>query len=49
MCIYYSFHDGGWNYGSVAARNILVQKGPLSVWPTFQGPTGARVVLLTDD
>ena len=33
----YRFHEAGWNHESFAPRNILVQPGPLSVWPPFRG------------
>jgi hypothetical protein len=33
----YRFHEAGWNHGSFAPRNILMQPGPLSAWPPFRG------------
>jgi hypothetical protein len=40
--LYYRFHNAGWSHGSVAARNILVQQGPLSVWPAFRNNFGIK-------
>jgi len=38
----YRFHDAGWCHGSVAARNTVVQRGPLSARPTFRGGPGTK-------
>ncbi|KAH7928357.1 hypothetical protein BV22DRAFT_1030839 [Leucogyrophana mollusca] len=32
----FRFHHAGWLHGSFAARNILVQSGPLTDWPTVR-------------
>jgi hypothetical protein len=33
----YRFHAAGWKHNSFAERNIVMQLGPLSVWPPFRG------------
>ncbi|KAF8799148.1 hypothetical protein BYT27DRAFT_7121604 [Phlegmacium glaucopus] len=32
----FRFHDAGWFHGSIAKRNILVQRGPLSEFPVIR-------------
>ena len=40
--LYYRFHSAGWCHGSVAARNILVQRGPLSARPGSRRGCGSN-------
>ena len=40
--LYYRFHNAGWRHGSVAARNILVQRGPLSARPRSRSGFGSN-------
>lgn len=34
--LYYRLHHAGWKHGSVAPRNILMQRGPLSEFPMLR-------------
>lgn len=44
----YRSHQAGWNHESFAARNILVQAGPLSDWPICRIASGVRSFRLID-
>lgn len=44
----FRLHEAGWNHGSFAPRNILVQNGPLSEWPAFRGLNDVRSIRLID-
>lgn len=34
--MYHRFNHAGWTHGSIAQRNILVQRGPLTVAPFYR-------------
>ncbi|KIM83278.1 hypothetical protein PILCRDRAFT_783505 [Piloderma croceum F 1598] len=48
VSLLFRFHEAGWNHGSVALRNILMQPGPLSVWPLLRGTNNTSSFRLID-
>jgi hypothetical protein len=48
ISLLFRFHEAGWNHGSFAPRNMLMQPGPLSVWPPCRGMNNASSFRLID-